>query len=234
MGTTANFGWEYPDDGSDVDIWGPIETALYQAIDARMKIVADAAASAAAAAVSAVTTAAPTGTLAAFDMAAAPAGWVRALGNTIGDASSNATERANADTSALFTLIWTQFDNTLRPIVDSAGAPSTRGASAAADFAAHKALPLANIGDRVIRAWVSGGVGPGLGGTQEDAFQGHDFSIALRQTSGGGTTVASSDGTGSSFTGSTGSIVTDGINGTPRTASETRVKSYGALVCCKL
>lgn len=61
---------------------------------------------------------------------------------TIGSATSGATARANADTSALFTLLWGALANTDLPIQDSTGAPSTRGASAAADFAANKRLPL--------------------------------------------------------------------------------------------
>lgn len=74
--------------------------------------------------------------------ATAPAGWVLASGRTIGNAASGATERANADTAALFTQLWVMVSNTLLPIQDSAGAASARGASAAADFAANKRLPL--------------------------------------------------------------------------------------------
>lgn len=36
MGTTTNYGWEYPDNGSDTDTWGTIQTTLYQAIDTAM------------------------------------------------------------------------------------------------------------------------------------------------------------------------------------------------------
>lgn len=61
---------------------------------------------------------------------------------TIGSATSGATARANADTSALFTLLWGALANTDLPIQDNTGAASTRGASAAADFAANKRLPL--------------------------------------------------------------------------------------------
>lgn len=78
-----------------------------------------------------------------------PAGYVWAAGKTIGNASSNATERANADTQALFTLLWNNYSNTLLPIYDSAGVASTRGANAAADFAANKALSLIDKRGRV-------------------------------------------------------------------------------------
>lgn len=72
-------------------------------------------------------------------------GWVWSNGTTVGDASSNATGRANADTAALFAQIWRVFPNSVRPIVNSDGSPGTRGASAAADYAAHKALPVRDM-----------------------------------------------------------------------------------------
>lgn len=61
------------------------------------------------------------------------AGYVRANGGSIGNASSGATERANADTEALFTLLWAEVDYAV-----SGG----RGASAASDYAANKRLTL--------------------------------------------------------------------------------------------
>lgn len=71
-----------------------------------------------------------------------PAGWLKLNGGTIGSAASGATARANADTLALFTLLWTDFPQSVLPIQTSAGGASTRGASAAADFAANKRLPI--------------------------------------------------------------------------------------------
>jgi len=70
----------------------------------------------------------------------APAGTVAMNGSTIGSALSGAG-RANADTQALFELLWNNSDNTLLPILDASGAATTRGASAAADFAANKRMP---------------------------------------------------------------------------------------------
>jgi microcystin-dependent protein len=67
----------------------------------------------------------------------------------LSDGSSVATERANADTSALYTLLWNSTDNTRMHIQDSAGTPTTRGASASNDFAAHKRLPLPDARNRV-------------------------------------------------------------------------------------
>lgn len=71
-------------------------------------------------------------------------GWVMANDGTLGDAASGGTCRANADTAALFTLLWTNFVDADCPV--SAG----RGASAAADFAAHKNIRLPLLLGRAI------------------------------------------------------------------------------------
>lgn len=67
-------------------------------------------------------------------------GWVRINGLTIGSATSGATERANADTQALFVYIWTTFSqpsgNVICPVVGGLGA------SALADFNANKKITL--------------------------------------------------------------------------------------------
>lgn len=65
----------------------------------------------------------------------AEAGWVRANGRTIGNAASNATERANADCQALYVKLW----NENSPTYAVAGG---RGASGLADFNAGKQLTL--------------------------------------------------------------------------------------------
>lgn len=92
----------------------------------------------------------PVGSVQAYIGPTAPTGWLLCSGGTIGSASSGATSRANADTQTLYELLWAAFANAELPIQDSAGAPSTRGASAAADFAAHKRLPIPDIRGRVI------------------------------------------------------------------------------------
>jgi hypothetical protein len=61
-------------------------------------------------------------------------GWVRANGRTIGSATSGATERANADTEALFLYLWGADAN----LFVSGG----RGANAAADWTANKTIAL--------------------------------------------------------------------------------------------
>jgi microcystin-dependent protein len=79
----------------------------------------------------------------------APTGWVLASGRTIGSATSGGTERANADTVDLYTLLWDSFANTELPIQDSTGTATTRGASAAADFAANKRMPVPDLRGRI-------------------------------------------------------------------------------------
>lgn len=65
--------------------------------------------------------------------------WVRANARTIGNAGSGATERANADTEALYILLWDRLPNTVCPV--STG----RGATGAADYAAGKTLGLLDL-----------------------------------------------------------------------------------------
>jgi hypothetical protein len=74
----------------------------------------------------------------------APSGWVFADGRTIGDAASGATNRANTDTQALFTRLWGFNDNARFPVTPS------RGASAAADWAAHKKIQLPDHSGRTM------------------------------------------------------------------------------------
>lgn len=85
-------------------------------------------------------------------------GWVRANGRTMGSASSGATERANADTSALFSHLWNNFSNAICPV--STG----RGANAAADFAANKTITLLDM-----RGYVPGGLDD-MGNTAASRF----------------------------------------------------------------
>jgi len=68
-------------------------------------------------------------------------GWVRLAGRTIGNAASGATERANADTSALFQFLWSA-DATL-------AVSGGRGATAAGDYAANKKIDLPDYRGRV-------------------------------------------------------------------------------------
>jgi microcystin-dependent protein len=85
----------------------------------------------------------PSGTMFDYVGTTAPTGFVLASGLTLGDASSGATGRANADTETLFTLLWNSMSNTEAPV------SSGRGANAAADYAAHKTITLPDLRGRV-------------------------------------------------------------------------------------
>lgn len=87
-------------------------------------------------------TAFTTGDLKPTHKVTADTSWIMWSDGTIGDGSSSASIRANADTDDLFALYWDNYSNTLCPVYTSAGAVSTRGASAAADFAAHKRIAV--------------------------------------------------------------------------------------------
>jgi len=87
---------------------------------------------------------------------AADVGWVMANDTSIGSATSGATGRANADTSALYTLIWTNMVDQYAPVATG------RGGSAAADFAANKAMFLPKTLGRALA----------IGGTGTSSFSG--------------------------------------------------------------
>lgn len=111
---------------------------------------------------------------------AAPAGWLLVDGKTIGSAASGATARANADTLTLYTKLW-NFSAAAVPITTSTGAASTRGASAAADFAADKRLALFTPdGGAFLRMWASGQTVDAsrvAGSTQAHGFASHGHNL---------------------------------------------------------
>jgi microcystin-dependent protein len=80
-------------------------------------------------------------------------GWVFFDDGTIGSASSGASTRANADTEALFTLLW-NFTSDANCAVSSG-----RGVSAASDFAANKTIALPKVLGRALAVY---GTGSGL------------------------------------------------------------------------
>lgn len=114
----------------------------------------------------------------------APDGWVKRHGGTIGNAASGATERANADTEALFIKIWNETSNTGEFVIqESTGAAGTRGASAAADFAAGKRMPLPDDRGRYDRGLNTSGSGLDAGrvlaSAQADTLKAHSHVIKV-------------------------------------------------------
>ena len=174
----------------------------------------------------------PAGSVQAFAMTTAPTGWLALNGNTIGSASSGANN-ASADYSALFAVLWDNWSNTLLPILDSAGAASTRGANAAADFAANKRLPLPDVRGYFIRASGTNAdaVAAGTFGTkQAHAVGQHTHPVRTGTGSGGSTTRVQS---GAAFT---GSATVAGAAENPdggSFATETRPSNIAMLYCIK-
>ena len=196
----------------------------------------------------------PTGAVQGFRRTSAPSGWVKENGGTIGSATSGASTRANADTEALFTLLWTQFNNTLLPIQTSGGVAGTRGASAAADFAANKRMPLFDSRTRFLRGGDDGLAFDAtlvVGLSQNDAIKAHthaatvpphSHSVPSRtrglDTSIGGGAQASTNG--NAFGGTEPDPMTTSSVSVPFTTAstgdvlETRGRSSVVLYCIKL
>lgn len=104
--------------------------------------------------------------------AVADAGWVLMDDGTIGNGASGATTRANADTVALFTLLW---NNTIDANCAVSGG---RGANAAADYAANKTIALPKMKGRALAA---AGTGAGLSAralAKAAGVEGHQHFVA--------------------------------------------------------
>lgn len=145
MGTTTNYGWTYPDDGEDADTWGAILTTMFGDVDTTVHDVDVKA-----------TRAAQTGDLKFSLRGTTHAGWVKLSGGTIGNASSGASERANADTSDLFVFLWDNFSDSICPVFNSSGIAVTRGATAAEDYAANRRITLHDARGWFPRVWDDG------------------------------------------------------------------------------
>jgi microcystin-dependent protein len=105
----------------------------------------------------------------------ADSGWVMFDDGTIGNASSGATTRANADTQALFILLWT---NTVDADCAVSGG---RGGTAAADFAANKTIALPKV---LGRALAVAGTGSGLTSRALAHVLGSENAIVVSHTHG--------------------------------------------------
>jgi hypothetical protein len=99
----------------------------------------------------------PAGTPVASFAGTANNGAVLANGNTVGNASSNATNRANADCYWLFVYIWNNCGYC--SLFNSAGSGVGRGANAAADWNANDAIATIDMRGSGIIGLDAGGVG---------------------------------------------------------------------------
>jgi microcystin-dependent protein len=147
----------------------------------------------------------PVGTVMSFAMTSAPSGWLE----TNGAAVSRATY---AD---LFTSTSTTFGT---------GNGSTT-------------FNLPDLRGEFVRGWDNArGIDSGrvFGATQTDAMQGHVHTFsALVSNLGGGTGIAPATSNVGRYNGTTASPSDDGVNGTPRTASETRPRNVALFYCIK-
>lgn len=161
----------------------------------------------------------PVGSINPMARLSAPSGWLLVDGKTIGNAASGATARANADTWLLFEQVWA-FPSASVPIYDSTGAASTRGASAAADFAAGKRLPLFTPdGGVFLRVWTptqTRDAGRAAGSVQEDEYEAHYHEIRTNSATGSGT------GGGGYFVSNLGVGAMEQTRSTPGGGTETR------------
>lgn len=215
MSVTTNYGWTKPTVDGDADTWGTIINTTLDSIDSQVKAVAD------------TVPTLPTGAVWDFLMAAAPSGWLALDGTTIGDASSSAAH-ASATYQALFSVLWA-LSATASPILTSGGAGSTRGASAAADWAAHKRLTLPDMSGRFRRS--TGGSAGNLGETQASAYPSHTHSFAINQ---GGTFAGSGNVSYLQGTTVSASGTYSGTTASAGSGSDLRPDNIAFLTCIKI
>lgn len=87
----------------------------------------------------------------------------------------------------------------------------------------------------ILRAWSDGSTvdsGRAIGSYQADAFQGHKHSGPTQTSNDGPSGIDGSSGI-ENGTYATQNIISDGVNGTPRTAAETRPRNTAFLACIK-
>jgi phage-related tail fiber protein len=115
------------------------------------------------------------------------------------EAASGSTN-ASALSSALFAIIWA-LDSPEFPILDSAGGASSRGASAAADFAANKRLTLKDMRGEFVRGWDDSravDTSRVLGSDQAEMIGPHTHAVGAADTYSGAGAVAGINPTGTS------------------------------------
>lgn len=131
----------------------------------------------------------PSGMISYWSGSTVPTGWLELNGMTIGNGSSGASALASATAENLYLHLWASFDETILSIFTSGGSTTTRGASAAADFAAGKRLALFDARGEFFRGWDHGrGIDSGraVGSWQSDEFKSHTHDLDIPTNSGAG------------------------------------------------
>jgi microcystin-dependent protein len=151
----------------------------------------------------------PTGSVYHFATSTAPTGFLFCNGNTVPNGSGT-VQGVTADFSALYAIVGTTYGvaGTL---------PDLEG------------VFIRGTGSQAISGITYSGT---LGTKQGDALQGHEHNIRI---DGSGASWRTGNTSNNSFltNNSTNGIITDGTNGTPRTASETRPANIALLPCIK-
>lgn len=115
-----------------------------------------------------------------------PYGWLKLNDGTIGNASSNATTRANIDTWPLFSLLWNQFKyldtgSTFNPVCqlyNSSGTAVNYSSTAIADFNANNRLALTKAMGRVFMGGVDNIVSTDQYGQTITGISGNTLTVA--------------------------------------------------------
>ncbi len=181
---------------------------------------------------SAVAGALPTGAIQQFIQTTAPTGWVR-MDGSIGNASSGATQRANADTAALFAVLWDNVAQANATVQDSAGSTVSRGASAAADFAANRRIVIPDMRGEFSRGLDNGRGIDGSranGSAQSHALQEHSHTVDSYVSGAAGANGRPQEGT----TGSSDSFQTLTSGSTGTFTAETRPRNVAWTYFVKL
>lgn len=147
----------------------------------------------------------------------APKGFISAQGSILGKTSGS---HQGSEYKALYDYAWIVSTTT-------AGEPylisSAKGSSSQADWDAGKTITINESG---LFTRASGGNAGSVGAKQLDAFQGHyhqtQFPESATPATSGNRVVHGSNSDSGGITAGIGSPITDGTNGTPRIAAETR------------
>lgn len=157
-----------------------------------------------------------------------PTGALKCNGATIGSAASGATNASDLY-AALFALLW-DWAAADSPILTSAGAGTTRGASAAADFAANKRLTLPDDRGEFRRGWDdSRGIDTAraIGSAQTELVGPHGHSVNHATSPGSANDTTANGGVMTDAT--TAATVSWAVVAT--TTAENRPRNRAYLVC---